>query len=267
MAEHGTGARIIAGGQSLIPLMNARVIKPSVVVDIGKLDSLRYIRAEAGTIRLGALTRLQDLEYSAELARLCALFLLSVPYIADRQVRARGTFGGSLAFADPSAELPLLCVALDAEIHMESTAGPRVVPATSFFKQAFKPSMTGDEIVTEARFEAPSPEAKFGFVEISRRHADPALASAAVILRLAPDGSIVFARLALGAVAETPLRAFDIEAALLGERITSRLLDEVEDQARRLTDPMSDVNGSAEYRRHLAGIVARCALNSAVRRE
>jgi len=265
LREHGDTCRILAGGQSLLPQMNVRAVRPAMLIDIGGLSQLRFVRAADGNVSIGALSRHKDLEFSAELRRLCPLFALATPNIGDRQVRARGTLGGSLAFADPAAELPLLCVTLDAQIRVERADQRRIVPAAAFFKEAFRADLAADEMITQVDIASAPESSRSAFIEFSRRHADPALASAAVMVELDAKGAIRAARLGVGGASPMPRRASEVEQLLAGERCTAELLDEVEQRVRRFVDPISDLNGSAEYRRRLAGVAARRALETAAR--
>ena len=259
-------ARIIAGGQSLMPLINLGLAQPSLLVDINRIQDLDRVEQLDGTLRVGALVRHAEAERSEVIARTCPLLAEAIPLIGDRQVRNRGTIGGSIAHADPLGELPTVAICLDATIRLEGPSGVRDVPAADFFVTYLTTAIEPGEILTEVRFPTASPGTGFAILELVRRKGDFAIVAAAAAVRLAPDGTCLEARLALAGVGPTPIRARAAEAMLVGRPITPELLREAAAAAARDLEPDSDVMASANYRRAMAEVYARRALAEAAER-
>jgi CO/xanthine dehydrogenase FAD-binding subunit len=259
-------AKILAGGQSLMPILNMRLARPSHVVDINGLRDLAYLTpTEDGGLAVGALTRHRTLEYSPEVARAVPLLAEAIPLVGDRQIRYRGTAGGSLVHADPAAELPTIVGALDAELVVASREGRRVVPANEFFLTFLTTVLEPQELLVEIRFPPPPPRAGHAFLELARQHGDFAIVSAAVCLAL-ENNHIAAARICVGGAGPTPIRATDAEEALHGAAPTPEAFAEAGRLAAAATDPSGDVHGSAEYRREMAGVFVRRALTTAHQR-
>jgi len=259
-------AKIIAGGQSLMPLINLGLAQPSLLVDINRIQNLDGIEQHNGSLRVGALVRHAEAERSQVIASSCPLLAEAIPLIGDRQVRNRGTIGGSIAHADPLGELPAVAVCLDATMRLEGPNGVRDVPAADFFVTYLTTALEPGEILTEVSFPIASPGAGFAIRELVRRKGDFAIVAAAAALRFTADGACVEARLALAGVAATPIRAGAAEAVLVGRPITPELLREAAAVAARELEPDSDVMASADYRRAMAEVYARRALAEAAER-
>ena len=264
LAELGDRARPLAGGQSLVPLMNFRLVRPAHLIDLNGVEELNYIKIDGGPLRIGAITRQRELERSAMIAQRWPLLCEAASYIGHVQIRNRGTVGGSLAHAFPSAELPIAMVTLDASFALRSKANQRTVRAEDFFLSYMTTTLQPDELLTEISVPAPPAQSGWSYQEVSRRHGDFALAGAASIVALDANGAIQHARLTLTGV--TPIRAQQAEEFLLGERPSDGLF---RDAARRATKDLeqdSDIHASAEYRRDACAVLARRALTRAAQR-
>jgi CO/xanthine dehydrogenase FAD-binding subunit len=265
LGQHGADAKVLAGGQSLLPMMKFRLARPSVLVDLRWVQDLVYVRQTDGTLTFGAMARLSSLESDQTRAR-CPLLAEAAHHIGHPPIRHQGTVCGSLAHADPAAELPVLALALDAELVAAGPNGSRLIPARDFFVSMLTTSLGPDEILTEARFPVLRPETGWGFSELSRRPGDFALAVAAAMLRVGGAGTIADARIALGAVADRAIRCPEAEAALLGQRGGEEALAEAAVLASESLEPPSDVHASSGYRRHLARVLVERALMQAWQR-
>jgi aerobic carbon-monoxide dehydrogenase medium subunit len=262
LAEHEDEANVLAGGQSLIPLLALRLARPGLLIDINGLRELSGVTLTDGSVVIGAMTREYVAEESEIVADRVPLLAAALPLIGHEAIRSRGTIGGSLAHADPAAELPAVARALDAEFVVRSRAGDRVIPAAEWFQGYLVTARRGDEILVEVRFPAAVPGTGATFVEVARRHGDFAIVGLAVSLTLA-DGVISDARLAFSGVADVPVRATEAEDLLLGERPSPELFA---DAARRATaglDPAADLHGSSEYRKKVAATLVRRGLRAA----
>ena len=249
LSSYGERARPLAGGQSLMPMLNLRLARPEVVVDLNRIAALEYHRLEDETLVVGALCRHRQVERDPAVLARCAAIADAVPLIGHVGIRNRGTVLGSLAHADPVAEWPVLAMLLDAVMVLEGPQGRRELPASSFFKGLFATDLRLGELLVEARFRMPPPGSGTAFVELARRHGDFALGSAAALVRLDEGGGVAEARLALGGFDSVPLRlAPDPEAAAAEVR------------------PVDDIHAPAGYRRKLARTLARRALDLAERR-
>lgn len=266
LAEHGDRAKILAGGQSLIPLMNFRLAQPEVVVDINRLADLAYVRPADGGVAIGALTRQHALErHDAVRARL-PILAEACHLIGHLPIRHRGTVGGNLAHADPASELPAVMVALGAEMIAASRRGRRTIAPELFFTGPLSTALQPDELLAEIRVPGLPPHTGGAFVEMSRRAGDYALVGVAALVTLDQAGRCERVRLALCGVGPTPVRALDAERALSGERPEGRALDEAARRAGDATNPPSDIHASAAFRRKLAGHFTREAIALAARR-
>jgi aerobic carbon-monoxide dehydrogenase medium subunit len=258
-------AKILAGGQSLVPMMNFRYVIADHLVDLGGLRELHGITVSDGRLRIGAMTRQRDLEFSADIAKHCPLMSEALRHIGHRQTRNRGTIGGSLAHADPAAELPAICAAHDATIHAASVRGMREIGfrhfATGFMATALQP----DEVVAAVELPIWPAGHGHGFHEFARRHGDFALAGAAALLDVGPDNVVRKAALTLFGVTTAPLRVDAAEARLTGQPLDASAIRTAAASA-WLIEPISDIHASGEYRRHLAQVLSLRALNDAARR-
>ncbi len=262
LARHGGEAKILAGGQSLIPVMNFRLAEPALLVDINRLSELDFIRAdEDGTLRIGAMARQRRLERDPLVAARAPLLHEAMPFIAHPQIRNRGTFGGSLAHADPAAELPALAVALGARLRLRRAGGDRWVEAGDFFAGLFTTALAPDEMLVEAAIPPSSARTGWAFLEIARRHGDYAQVGLAARVTLDESGRCREARLVFLSVGDGPVEARAAARGLAGEELTAAALDAAaETAARDEMEPRSDVHASAEFKRHLARVLTRRAL-------
>lgn len=261
LAEHGSEAKILAGGQSLVPMLNFRLARPAHLVDINGIDSLSYVSAN-GALRIGAMTRLTDLGESGDVGEAQPIIPKAVSYIGHRAIRNRGTVGGSLAHNDPAAELPALLMALDAEVTARSVDGERVVGMQDLIEDRLFETTLGDtELLSEIRIPAAAPSSGFGFQEFARRHGDFALAGVAAVV--STDGSTITGA-ALGAFGGThAARLPSAEAALVGEEAGDAAFAAAGAAAAADFPTTSDVHGSGEYRSHLAKVLTMRALAEA----
>jgi carbon-monoxide dehydrogenase medium subunit len=265
LAEHGWDAKPLAGGQSLAPTMNFRLAQPAVLIDLNGVDALFFLRSQGSGIAVGAMTRQRTVERSALIAERAPLIAEAMPHIAHPQIRNRGTVGGSLAHADPAAELPTLCVTLDARFRLRSRAGERWVNARDFYVGLFATDLQPEELLVE--IEIPSMPARTGwaFDEIARQHGNYAMAGAAALVTLDDQGRCRQAKLVYLSVGEGPTVATQAQAALQGQTPTEDVLRAAAAiAAAEDIDPIGDIHASAAYRRHLARVLAERVLAKAV---
>jgi len=260
LAENGEDGKVLAGGQSLVPLLNFRLAQPSMIIDVNRVEELSYLRRSDGKLRIGALCRQARLEQSPVAREGWGLLGDALKLVAHPQIRNRGTVGGSAAHADPAAELPVALTCLDARFKARSSRGDRVLEAGDFFVTHLTTSLEPDELLVEV--EVPELPAGTGhaFEEYSRRHGDFALGGAAVLYTSNGDGSCTDARIALLGAADTPLRASEAEAELKGKQLTEDLAAEAARIATRDIDPTGDIHGSGSYRKRLIEAMVRRAL-------
>lgn len=265
LAEYGYDAKVLAGGQSLVPMMNFRLAQPSVIVDINNLPELAYIReGEDGGVRIGAMARHNQVERNTLVAGRAPLVFEAMPHIATVQVRSRGTFGGSLAHADPAAELTAISVALEGSFLLRSPRGERWVPADDFFMGLFTTLLEPDELLLEAKFPALAERTGCALVEVSRRPHDFALVGVAAVVTLDAGDRCREARLVLFSVGDGPMTAHQAVDMLKDEQLTpDSMRAAAETAAQQDIDPGSDIHASAEYRRHLAEVLSFRALQKA----
>jgi CO/xanthine dehydrogenase FAD-binding subunit len=264
LRRHGSDAKVLAGGQSLVPLLNYRLADPRVVVDINGLP-LAHVAAADGRLTLGALIRHQELEESGDITRHSPVLREAAALIGNVRVRTLGTVGGSLAHADPAAELPMVACALDGRFTLVSAAGTRVVGAREFFVGPLTTVMRPDELLTEIDLAAP-PATGWAIEEIARRAGDFAIVAVVALVSVDRRGRVSDVRLAFGGVGATPVRAAAAEDALRGQEPTPDRLAQAALRARDALNPETDAFVSAAYRRHLAGVLARRALVRATAR-
>ncbi len=267
-AQHGDDAKFLAGGQSLIPAMNFRLVQAALLVDLNRLAELDYIRpAGDGGLRIGAQTRQRRLERDALVARHAPLLHEAMPNVAHPQIRNRGTLGGSLAHADPAGELPVIAVALDAQVRVQSAQAERWVPAADFFQGLFTTALASDEMLVEVALPPLPPGTGTAFVEFARRRGDYALMGVAAVVTLDGAGRCQAARLVYLNAGEGPVSAPDAADALVGETYMPEVIAEAaahaaEDEIR----PMGNVHATPAYQRHLARVLTRRALERAFER-
>jgi aerobic carbon-monoxide dehydrogenase medium subunit len=265
--RHGDDAKVLAGGQSLMPLLNMRLARPNVVVDINQIKDLNYVRASDGGIAIGAIARQRALQTEKLIAERVPILQEAAYYIAHPQIRSRGTICGSIAHADPAAELPALALALDARMTLASAKGARTVAAEAFFQSFFTTALEANEILTEVRFPAPPEDSAWSVLEISRRHGDFAIAGIVAGLALEPGREVIaHARLVYFGVGATPIRVTAAEEVLVGQAASEAAFEAAAQSAKQGIDPTSDIHATEEYRRALAATLTKRALRAALQK-
>jgi len=267
LAEHGGDAKPLAGGQSLIPAMNFRLAMPSILVDLNELGELSDIADVGGEIRIGAMVRQRALERNALVAIRAPLIAETMPHIAHPAIRNRGTIGGSLAHADPAAELPAVMLALNATLIVKSRSDTREIPAGDFFVGLFSTLVRAGELLTEIRIPPRAARSGYAFQEMSRRHGDFALVGVAADVQLDSAGRCENARVALLSVGDRPILAQQASQVLIGQPPSVESIRAAADAAAtRDIDPSSDIHASSRYRRQLANVLTRRVLERAFER-
>jgi carbon-monoxide dehydrogenase medium subunit len=254
--------KLLAGGQSLMPMLNMRFVLPDHIIDLNRVEGLSFIREIDGALEIGAMTRQRDIEYSDLVGRGCPLMRDAIQLVGHRQTRNRGTLGGSLCHLDPAAELVAVAMAHDATVMVSGPVGARAVAFADFPVAFMTPAIEQNEVVTAVRFAPWPPGHGHGFVEFSRRHGDFAIVSAAALLTEDANGEITRAALTVGGVGVAPIRARAAEEALLGHAPDDRRLHEAGELCRTF-EAIDDVHASPPYRQHLATVMARRALEQA----
>jgi carbon-monoxide dehydrogenase medium subunit len=263
LREHGEGAKVLAGGQSLVPLMNFRLIRPQILIDINGLSELASLSVSDGGVTAGALVRQRELERSSEVARRLPVLSEAVRFVGHPVIRNRGTVGGSLVHADPAAELPVIAMALDAEFQLQSAKESRSLAAREFYTGYLSTAITADELLVKINLPLCPANTGWSFTEIARRQGDFALVAVALLLGLDGAGNISFSRIALGGIGGVPLRAGAAEESLLGNRPSETLFREAAQIAAQDLEAENDIHASADYRRHVAEVLVRRALETA----
>jgi CO/xanthine dehydrogenase FAD-binding subunit len=263
LAEAGDGAKLLAGGQSLVPLLNLRMAWADAVIDLNRLSELDFIVQENGTLRVGALTRHRTLEVSDTVRAAQPLMARAAGEVGHLAIRNRGTIGGSLVHADPAAEWPLVAVTLDAELLLRSHTGSRTVAARDFFVGPLTTTIEPDELLCEIRLPVAPERTRWGFQELCRRPGDFAIAAVACQLTLDDSQTCRAASLAVAGAHDVPLAVAEVAARLVGSRGEDAALAEAADRAAAAVDPPSDVHGSADFRRRMVRVLSRRALDQA----
>ena len=265
--ERAVDAKILSGGQSLMPMLNFRLVKPGALVDINGIDELAYIRrkdsALAPVLAIGAATRQSRVMASEEVSRACGLLSEALAFVGHPAIRNRGTIGGSIAHADPSGEQPLVAATLEAELVLQSVRGMRVLQADAFFLDHLTTALEPDELLTEVRFPVLNGRTGWSFQEVSRRRGDFAVVDAAAAVTLDERGICQQARVVVGGVSGAPMRLWRLEEALAGTELAPPLIAEAAELVKGEIDPQSDIHASAEYRRDVAAVLVRRALETA----
>ncbi len=264
--QYGDDAKVLAGGQSLMPLLNFRLARPAAVVDINGVKELDYLRRENGWLAVGALVRQRAGEMSSLVAQTLPLLAETLPLIGHFQIRNRGTIVGSLAHADPAAELGAVAVALGAEMKIESRRGSRMVPAREFFVSYLTTVLAADELLVEVRFPTAQPRTGYAFVEFARRHGDFALVGVAVVVSRDQANRCSDVCLAFTGVGPVPAPFMDEEGILRGEPLEPHAINALAKRAASGIDPPSDIHASGEHRCELAAVLAARALETAAAR-
>jgi CO/xanthine dehydrogenase FAD-binding subunit len=262
LASAGGDGKIIAGGQSLMPMINFRLVKPSILIDINRIPGLDRIEKRGDRLRIGALVRHYMTASDSLVERHVPVLHDAMHHVAHLTVRNRGTFCGSVCHADPAAEMPMMTLLLNGLISASSTRGERQISAPDFYVGSLMSTLEADEFVTSIELDTLPPDTGWGFEEFSKRHGDFGLACVAATVRV-KDGLAVDTRFALMGVGETPLRLAAIEAMIDGQVVSEALLEQVCEALNDLLQPSTDLHASADYRRHLAGALARRALRDA----
>lgn len=271
LAEHGADAKLLAGGQSLVPILNFRLASPAMLIDLNRIGGLAGIAPAGGGgdgdgLSIGAMTRQRRLERDPEVARRAPLLALTAPFIAHPQIRNRGTVGGSLAHADPAAELPAAAVALDARFRLARAGGERWVAARDFFVGLLFTDLAADEMLVEIEIPPAPPRTGWSFHEVARRHGDYAQVGVAARVSLDPDGAVAAARLVFLSVGDVPVVAERAAAVLAGAPPSAAAIAAAAEAADGEVEPTGDIHATADYKRHLARVLARRALTEAAAR-
>lgn len=268
LARHGGDAKVLAGGQSLIPVMNFRLAQPALLIDLNRIPGLDFLRRGAdGGLEIGAMTRQRRLERDPLVGEVAPLLAEAIPWVAHPQIRNRGTFGGSIAHADPAAELPAVAVALRARFRLRKTGGDRWVDAKDFFGGLFTTSLEPDELLVEATIPPLAPRTGCSFMEVARRHGDYAQVGIAALVTLGEDGRCREARLVYLSVGDAPVEATAAAGLLAGTDLGPEAVAAAADKASRdEMDPRGDIHATLEFKRHLARVLTGRALRLAAER-
>ena len=266
LSRHGDDCKVLAGGQSLVPLMNFRLARPARLIDINRIESLSYIKSEDGRLVIGAMARHTHLERANEVAQRWPLLTEAIGWVGHAQIRNRGTIGGSVAHADPAAELPAAFAALDASFRVRSKRGSRTLGWNEFFVSEFTTALAPDELVTAIEVPGQDPSTGTAFVEYARRHGDFALGGAAVTLKLGRDGKCENVTIALLSAGPAPVRAEAAERQLRGAKIDESAIRAAAAEAVKGLRPTTDLHGSTEYRVGLLQTMTERALTTAAGR-
>jgi carbon-monoxide dehydrogenase medium subunit len=268
MGQHGDEGKLLAGGQSLIPAMNFRLIQPTLLVDINDLEELDFIEpTKDGGLRIGAMTRQQAIERNMIVAERAPLLYETMPFVAHTQIRNRGTIGGSLVHADPAAELPVIMVALNSRFLVQSTNGKRWINADNCFQGIFTTVLTPEDILLEIRIPSISPRSGYAFLEFARRQGDYALSGVAVVLSLDVDGTFSEVRLVYLNAGDVPILASQAASVLVGEKPTNELFAEAAHiAAEQEIMPTGNIHATVDYLRHIAEVLTVRALSTALAR-
>ena len=267
LAEHGDEAKVLAGGQSLVPAMNFRLARPEILIDLGRLSELAGIEVvdQGQAVRIGAMTRQRVVERDETVKQHLPLVHRTMPWVAHPQIRNRGTFGGSLAHADPAAELPAVLLALGGRCLAKSQSGERWIGADDFYTGLFETALRPDELLVSIEMPSAGPGESCAFTEMSRRHGDFALCGVAVRLR-AVEGTLIEAGVVLLSVGDGPVMSPSAASVLMGEKPNDELLRSAAAAVVHDIDPPGDLHATPAFRRHLAQTLTRRALTEAVAR-
>jgi carbon-monoxide dehydrogenase medium subunit len=258
-------AKLLAGGQSLMPMLNMRFVLPDHVIDLNRVEGLSYIKERGDVLEIGAMTRQRDIEFSAAVKTKCPLMHEAITQVGHRQTRNRGTLGGSLCHLDPSAELVSVAAALDAKVSVAGKNGTRTIDFAEFPVAYMTPAIELDEMLTAVAFPCWGARHGYAFVEFARRHGDFAIVSAAALIDEDANGKVTRASVTLGGMGPAPVRAREVERALIGEKIEEKRLAEICESLRSL-EAVDDIHAPASYRQQLATVLPRRALLKAHKR-
>ena len=266
LQQYGEDSRLLAGGQSLVPLMKLRLVSPAHLIDLGRIAGLNYIREDGARVLIGGMTTHHEVETSPIVKSRCYVLGEAASHIGDQQVRNRGTIGGTVCHADPAADLPAAVVALDAEFKLVGPSGERTVGARDFFQDIFTTALRQNEVLTEARVPVMPPRSGGAYLKFERGTGDFAIVAVAAQVTLDPDGACKEVRLALGGVGSIPIRADRAEEVLRGKQPSDSLILEAAGKASEQSQPSSDLRGSAEYKKEMVKVFVKRALKQALGR-
>lgn len=265
--EHGDGAKLLAGGQSLVPAMNFRVVQPGMLIDLNRIEELSYIHQEDGTLHVGAMTRERELEFDPIISKKAPLLAEAMPHVAHPQIRNRGTLGGSLANADPAAELPVIMLALGARLKVRNADGERWVEARNFFAGMFATDLVADEMLVEIELPAMPRRTGWSFMEVAPRAGDYALMGVAALVTLDENQRCTHARLVYLNAGDGPIEASEAADLLEGEIPDTDSMEAAADVAsQKEIDPFGNIHASPDFQRHLARVLTRKTLKLAIER-
>ena len=267
LREHGDTAKLLAGGQSLVPTMNFRVVQPEVLIDLNQVSELKYIRDDNAALHIGAMTRERELEFDPVIARKAPLLTEAMPHVAHPQIRNRGTLGGSLANADPAAELPVIMLALGARLRVRNPDGERWVEARNFFVGMFTTDLASAEMLVEIELPSTPPRTGWSFMEVAPRAGDYALMGVAALVTLDENRRCQRARLVYLNAGDGPVEAKEAEDVLEGKVLDAESIEEAAELAsQKEINPFGNIHTSPEFQRHLAQVLTRRTLNQALER-
>lgn len=267
MNQHTDEAKLLAGGQSLVPAMNFRVVQPSLLIDMNRVQGLSHIREDGNVLRVGAMVRERQLEFDALIEKRTPLLHEAVPFIAHPQIRNRGTIGGSLVHADPAAELPVLMLALDARLKAQSSSGERWIDARDFFTGMFTTALTPNEILVEIELPFMPPRTGWAFMEVAPRMGDYALMGVAAVVKLDENGKCIHAKLVYLNAGDGPVEAKEAAQSLESELLNdARIQSAAAIASEKEVNPFGNVHTSPEFQRHLAKVLTIRALKQAIQR-
>jgi len=267
LREYGDDAKILAGGQSLVPAMNFRVAQPGRLIDLNRVAELSYIREEGDVLRIGAMTRERQIEFDPRIPKWAPLLAEAAPHIAHPQIRNRGTIGGSIVNADPAAELPVIMLALNARLKAKNISGERWINAQDFFVGMFTTALAPDEILVEIELPSMPPRTGWSFMEVAPRAGDYALMGVAVLVTLDEKGKCQQAKLVYLNAGDGPVDAKEAAKLLAGETLNNKLIESVAALvSEKEVNPFGNVHTSPEFQRHLAGVLTKKALEQAIQR-
>jgi carbon-monoxide dehydrogenase medium subunit len=265
--EYGDEAKLLAGGQSLVPAMNFRVVQPGILIDLNRIRELSFIRERGASLRIGAMTRERHLEFDPLVAKQTPLLAEAVPFIAHPQIRNRGTLGGSIVNADPAAELPVLMLALGARLKARNVSGERWINAQDFFVGMFTTALAPHEILVEIELPPSPPRTGWSFMEVAPRAGDYASMGVAVLVTLDENNKCERAKLVYLNAGDGPVDAKEAAALLAGETLNEQVIASAAEQASgKEVNPFGNIHASIEYQRHLANVLTQKALKQAVKR-
>ena len=267
LREHGDGAKLLAGGQSLVPAMNFRVVQPGVLIDLNRIEELQYVREENASLQIGAMSRERVLEFNPVISKMTPLLAEAMPHVAHPQIRNRGTLGGSLANADPAAELPVIMLALGARLRVRNAEGERWVDAPHFFTGMFSTDLAADEMLVEIELPVTQARTGWSFMEVAPRAGDYALMGVAALVTLDEDGRCTQARLVYLNAGDGPVNATEAAKLLEGAIPAATVIEAAAEMAsQKEITPFGNIHASPDFQRHLARVLTRKTLTQAIER-